>query len=87
MNCVAIQKWDSEGLDWSPRTEAWVLAGAASVLLCAHRPILGGAEMASAGAFLLLDRARRRLSADALRVLADVALLSPVFFLPVLRQG
>jgi hypothetical protein len=31
----------------------------------------------------LLDRGRRRFSADALRVLADAALLSPVLFLPL----
>lgn len=87
MNCVAIQKWEGEGLDWSPGIAAWLVACAAGVLLCVHRPVLGGAEMASSCAFLLLDRVRPRLSADALRVLADVALLSPVFFLPVVRQG
>ncbi len=83
MNCVAIQKWEGEGLDWSPGIAASLLACAAGILLYAHRPVLGGAEMASACAFLLLDRVRPRLSADALRVLADVALLSPVLFLPV----
>jgi hypothetical protein len=44
---------------------------------------LGGAELASAAAFLLLGRVHRRLSADAVRVLADVALLSPLLFLPM----
>jgi hypothetical protein len=39
--------------------------------------------MASALAFVFLDFRRRRLSADALRVLADVALLTPVVFLPL----
>ncbi len=85
MNCIAIQKWEGERLDWSPRAAAIVLACAAGVLLYAHRPVLGGAELASAFAFLLLDRVHRRLSTDAVRVLADVALLSPVLFLPMAR--
>jgi hypothetical protein len=83
MNCIAIQRWEEERLDWSPRIAAMVLGGAAAGLLFAHRPILGGAELASAFAFLLLGHMRRRLSADALRVLADVALLSPLLFLPL----
>ena len=83
MNCIAIQRWEVEKLDWSPRIAAMVLACAAVTLLCTHRPILGGAELASAFAFLLLSHQRRRLSADALRVLADVALLSPLLFLPI----
>jgi len=85
MNCIAIQKWEGESLDWSPGAAAVVLACAASVLLYAHRPVLGGAELASASGFLLLDRVHRRLSTDAVRVLADVALLSPVLFLPMAR--
>lgn len=85
MNCIAIQKWEGERLDWSPSAAAIALACAAGVLLYAHRPVLGGAELASAFGFLLLDRVRRRLSADAVRVLADVALLSPVLFLPMAR--
>jgi hypothetical protein len=61
------------------------VAFVAGVLLWMHRPVLGGAEMASAFAFVALDRSGRRLSPDALRVLADVALLSPVAFLPLVR--
>ena len=82
MNCVVIQKWEEDRLDWSPDGWAILLAAAAGVPLYAHRPLLGGAEMASACAFVLLNQARPRLSADVLRVLADVALLSPVLFLP-----
>ena len=85
INCVAIQRWELDSVDWSPRVAALWLVGAAGVLLYAHRPLLGGAEMASAIAFLGLGYVRRRLSMDAVRVLADVALLSPVFFLPVVR--
>lgn len=87
MNCIAIQKWESDGLDWSPCTAAMVLACGSGVLLYADRPILGGAELASAAAFVLLDRVRPKLSADAVRVLADVALLSPVLFLPMAVPG
>jgi hypothetical protein len=85
MNCIAIQKWEGEKLDWSPNIAAIVVACAAGALLYAHPPVLGGAELASAFGFLLLDRVRPRLSADAVRVLADVALLSPVLFLPMVR--
>lgn len=85
INCMVIQKWEGDGTDWSPMAAALLLAGAAGVLLCVHRPLLGGAEMASSFAFVALDKARAKLSTDGLRVLADVALLSPVFFLPVIR--
>jgi hypothetical protein len=85
INCVAIQKWEGERPDWSPLTAALWLACGAGVMVYANRPVLGGAEMASAFAFVWLGRARPRLSADAVRVLADVALLSPVLFLPVTR--
>ncbi len=85
MNCIAIQRWEGENLNWSASIAALVLACAAAALLCAHRPVLGGAELASAFGFLLLDRVRPRLSANAVRVLADVALLSPVLFLPMVR--
>lgn len=85
MNCIAIQKWEGEKPDWSPSIAAIVVACVAAALLYANRPVLGGAELASAFGFLLLDRVRPRLSADAVRVLADVALLSPVLFLPLVR--
>lgn len=85
MNCVAIQKWEGDRLDWPAGAVALGVACAAALLLYADRPVLGGAELASALAFVALDRARRRLSADAVRVLADVALLSPLAFLPLVR--
>jgi len=85
MNCIAIQKWEGEKLNWSPSAAAIALACAAGTLLYANRPVLGGAELASAFGFLLLDRVRWRLSTDAVRVLADVALLSPLLFLPMAR--
>ena len=84
INCAAIEKWESSGRIQFPVGAAALCVGAAALLLLhEHRPVLGGAEMASALAFLLLDRGRRRFSADALRVLADAALLSPVLFLPI----
>ena len=64
-----------------------VLAGcvavAAIVVLHHDRPILASAEASSALAFVLLDRSRWKFSSDAVRVLADAALLSPIFFLPI----
>ena len=85
INCVAIEHWESAG---EPR---WPIAGSAGcvaiaavlLLLFSSRPVLGGAVTASAVSFMLLDCARRRFSRDALRVLADVALLSPLFLLPI----
>jgi hypothetical protein len=62
---------------------ALAVAFFAVVLLWMHRPVLGGAELASAFAFVALDLSGRRFSPDVLRVLADVALLSPVVFLPL----
>jgi len=55
------------------------MRGHSRTLLLTSTGRAGGAEMASALAFLLLDRGRRRFSADALRVLADAALLSPCY--------
>jgi hypothetical protein len=88
INCAAIEKWEScRGIEWPVGAAAVCVGAAAFLLLYEHRPVLGGAEMASALAFLLLDRGRRRFSADALRVLADAALLSPVLFLPIAGLG
>jgi hypothetical protein len=81
INCAAIEHWESESE--SPITlAAGFVTVAASSLLLTSRPILGGAVAASALCFVLLDRARAHFSKDALRVLADVALLSPLFLLP-----
>ncbi len=96
INCAAIQKWESNS--WASQTDDWqvdwpvgwsaaAVALLAVALLWMHRPVLGGAELASAFAFLALDRAGRRFSPDLLRVLADVALLSPVVFLPLAGGG
>ena len=83
INCVAIEKWELRNPRWPVGRAAAGVAIAAILLLIQHRPVLGSAEAASALAFVLLDRGRERISRDALRVLADVALLSPVFFLPI----
>jgi hypothetical protein len=77
INCVAIEQWEHKS------TVEWPVAAVALVLMIEHRPVLSGAEAASAIGFVLLDRGRHRLSNDALRVLADVALMSPLFFLPI----
>lgn len=84
INCVAIEHWESAGEPrWPIAAAAGVVALAAMRLLFAGRPVLGLAVAVSALAFALLDCVRRRFSRDALRVLADVALLSPLFLLPV----
>ena len=82
INCVAIEHWEGES-KWPVAAAAGFVAVAAAMLLFSTRPILGGAVAASALAFVLLDCARRHFSRDALRVLADVALLSPLFLLPI----
>jgi hypothetical protein len=83
MNCAAIEHWESGSRRWSVGVLAAGVGLAALLCLYQQRPVLGAAETASAFAFVLLDRSRMRLSADALRVLADVALLSPLVFLPM----
>ena len=97
INCAAITDWEHgawEHGDWECRPGRWsigILAAcvgvAAIAVLHRERPILAGAEAASAIAFIMLDHSRLKLSADALRVLADVALLSPIFFLPLAGTG
>jgi hypothetical protein len=84
INCVAIEDWEHGVPARCGAVFAAVLVAlAAAVLLRDHRPILGSAETASALGLMILDRTRGRLSPDAARVLADVALLSPVLFLPL----
>jgi hypothetical protein len=83
INCIAIEHWEGES-EWPIAAAAgFVALAAVMLLLFSNRPVLGGAVAASALAFVLLDCVRRHFSRDALRVLADVALLSPLFLLPV----
>jgi hypothetical protein len=83
MNCTAIDDWEG-GRELRPSivAAAAVVALIAACLLTDHRPILGAAETAGALGLVLVDRLRGRYSAAALRVLADVVLLTPVVFLP-----
>ena len=89
INCAAIEKWESDKwesrsvAEWPVAAAAFCVAAAAVILLSTHRPVLSGAEAASALAFVALDRRSNRLSREALRVLADVALLTPLLFLPL----
>lgn len=82
MNCTAIDDWE-RGRELRPS----IIAAAALVALIAagllkdHRPILGAAETTGALGLVLLDRMRPRYSPEALRVLADVVLLTPLLFL------
>ena len=82
MNCAAIDDWE-RGHELRPSVivAAGLVALTAAFLLKDHRPILGGAETAGALGLVLLDRLRGRYSTDALRVLADVVLLTPILFL------
>ena len=83
MNCVAIDDWEREKqLRPSVIAAAAIVALVAACLLRDHRPILGAAETAGALGLVLLDRTRGRYSTQALRVLADVVLLTPIVFLP-----
>jgi hypothetical protein len=83
INCAAISEWEEGAERWPIGILAALIGVTAVAALHRERPVLAGAELASALAFVLLDRVRLKLSADALRVLADAALLSPVFFLPL----
>jgi hypothetical protein len=83
INCVAIEHWEGQS-KWPIAAAAGCVALASIMLIVfSSRPVLGGAVAASALCFVLLDCARRHFSRDALRVLADVALLSPLFLLPI----
>lgn len=88
INCVAIEMWERAEWEQSvislPVSALAACVGLAALLILHNgRPVLGAAEASSAAAFVLLDRGRLKLSADAVRVLADAALLSPIFFLPL----
>lgn len=83
MNCVGIEDWE---LGSNMRPLAIYTAGAVALLALAmapHRPVLACAETASALGLVVLDRCSRRISADAMRVLADGVLFTPVLFLSV----
>ena len=88
MNCAAIEDFE-HGHDLRPAViaAAGFVALIAACLLRDHRPILGAAETAGALGLVLLDKSRGRYSAEALRVLADVVLLTPLVFLPVVGSG
>jgi hypothetical protein len=81
VNCAAIEIWENRGgtavISWL----AALVAVAACLLLAVRRSPLLQAELISAAAFPVLHSARHNLSKNALRVLADVALLSPIILL------
>jgi hypothetical protein len=84
VNCTVIEDWEGgrparKGASFASGAIALI----AVLLLREHRPVLGCAETASAMGLMLVDRMRGRLSTDALRVLADAMLATPLLFLPV----
>ena len=85
VNCIAIEQWENGPARLPVSVIAGIIAVGGLVLLHHDRPILAGAESASLFALVLLDGMHHKLSRDALRVLADVALLTPLVFLPVVR--
>jgi hypothetical protein len=80
---VAIDRWERGDATGFQIGAASLVVCLAAFLVHRHRPVLSAAEIVSALCFVVLDHWRRRLTADAVRVLADVALLSPIFFLPI----
>jgi hypothetical protein len=82
MNCSAIDDFE-QGRELRPSVivAASLVALAAAGLLRDYRPVLGAAETAGALGLVLLDRVRGRYSTAALRVLADVVLLTPIVFM------
>jgi hypothetical protein len=88
LNCHAIDRWESEPSQSGTRvsTPAWILAIAGLLVAYNLQPraaalVIGGA--ASALLLALLDRLRSRLTPLALRVAADLVLLTPlVLFTP-----
>lgn len=85
LNCVAIEQWENGMVRLPVARIAAVIAIAGLIVLHRDRPILSAAEAASLFGLVLLDGLHKKLSRDALRVLADVALLTPLVFLPVVR--
>lgn len=94
LNCAAIDRWES-GPENPHASTRWIAGHLRSAALLIVGIAVGGyartaslifaAVAVSALAFLLIDRAQSRLSTNALRVLADFALLSPLPFLILSR--
>jgi hypothetical protein len=80
LNCAVIDSWEC-----GRRTlcqPAFVVIIVAAALLALRQPAMGAAEAASAAGLFFLCGRQRNFSRNALRVLADVPLLSPLLFLP-----
>lgn len=81
LNCAMIEKWEGADPHWSPLPAALLLSGAAGLLTLSRQPMVAGAEALSSLGLCVAGAGRYRFSREALRVLPDVALLSPVIFL------
>ena len=84
MNCAGIEDWERGSHARSAVVyAAGFVALLAALLLRDRRPVLACAETASALGLVMLDRLSGRISREAMRVLADVMLLTPILFLNV----
>jgi hypothetical protein len=83
INCAAIEQWEGAPRKFRIGIAAACVGFAAILFLPGRRPVLCVAELASALAFVALDSRAFRMRPDLLRVLADAALLSPIFLLPL----
>ncbi|MEO8097316.1 MAG: hypothetical protein ABI811_06400 [Acidobacteriota bacterium] len=83
MNCTTIEDWEQGRPARGAVLGLAVVVAVMAVVMSGNRPVLACAETASACGLVFLDRYWWRLSPDQLRVLADVALLTPILFLQV----
>jgi hypothetical protein len=97
LNCVAIEWWEHRGhlaspiLGWVGRRIGWIAGAIAVVAAGAHFLVgtsatVAGTIAAAAGLIFVLDCLRARLSAAALRVLVDAALVVPAFAALILAR-
>lgn len=83
INCQGIETWNKPGTNLSLQCAA---VTAAALALAFFEPALATAIFLSAVALSVLDRVRTKFSAEAVRVLADAALLSPLVFAAITQR-
>jgi hypothetical protein len=78
INCEGIEHWGRGSGSLCPMCRVLAIA---SIPMALYRPPLAAAVFLSSLALLALDRLHKRISPEAVRVLADVALLTPALAL------